>query len=398
MFHNFYALPNAPNGVSGLIPEKKERIAVPPRAKRYSDLFHVGSYFKDGDAGRLTSLFKSKDPKHHLEALRRVSRMSKTITRAQTGQINLSDTGNVVGGEDHYKTIGLDTTLKRHTREIDETWMRLVSVLDRSGDQRFWFKLSDLYERARLGFIEVGENLSLGHVELDQKTYRHYLYGGGIQAFQLWIQRTPQYEIADQISAILREDNNLKADMAWSMLTDNTTHAAFKGVQTDGVSMATIPFNSTHSTDIGKDIQTVNDGIQSIQDSFRQTPLPFETTHQTDEPVPTTFALMFNNQTARNVERVQAMLQAQPFAPNTTYAIDVQLIANVVPVGSYKVPAGMWYLAAPDEFNQISVWDSLRIYQKTDSLIGGVPIMHPAQGVMAAVRGVTNRIRKIALS
>ena len=262
----------------------------------------------------------------------------------------------------------------------DMTWTGLFDVQDFRNTAEESFDIADVYDAVTFTVLPDGVDIKVAGVRGTETNYKFQDVGGGFQYSINWERDNKFWRITNGLAAMQARYAQKMGSLAWSV-------ACASG-------LSTTTRDATASTTTGKDIRTINTGMDEIINAiYTDTDADGNTTDEwMGEP---TFVVAYNNTTSLYTERAQ-QIQATNYGVPNDLSSGYKLAYPATFIGNPYVTTGNFYLFLPGRKFVSGIRQDLEIfpdfdpYKRVDARVGYGRYRH--------VRGDTKQGRIIPLS
>lgn len=266
---------------------------------------------------------------------------------------------------------------------VDTRWTILYRMLDRRSSTSGVFRVGDSYTNLEFNQYEYNESIDADYMEGDHDLYRFYIYSGMYFYNKMWESFTDMWSEGDGLGAMALRWARKMSEVAY------TTVAAASG-------LTTVTYDATGSTQVAKDINTINAGVTTIKSQLYAATTP-DGNQVKEEAEMGTYALLFNSLTTGYETRIMKALEARLDLPNDNQSVGY-VMRPVVPIGSPHVPTGTWVLTMLGRHNHFAMARALMVEESLDITKAGVAKVVAGNGAYRAVRHDPAQVVLLALS
>lgn len=329
------------------------------------------------DERQLHEDLASQDPAVRARAMRHLNAVAQ-----QAMQVLLSSTSQFPDQQ----TQGVTTVVafgEADRNVADVRWRALFQMRDLTAQDHPFFKITDVYDSAQFEEYEMGERIRMGSVRADEEIFETPIVAGGLQWFQFWENWQNLWNSEDGIASMNAKWLRRMAKQAYAVVT--------------AAGLTVVPYDTTGSTVIEKDVNTINTAITTLGNQVYQTETGFEGIESEEDIEGLALYLLYNPATAGYRQRVNRALGARLELPNNNNSA-AEVDVPVMPLPTRYVPANGWWLALAGRKNVHAVTKALQIYDHMDARIAGIADGRVAQGAYKSVRGDSRQAVQIATS
>ena len=329
------------------------------------------------DERQLHADLASKDPAVRGRAIRHLNAVA-----AAAMQVVLSSTSNFPDAT----TTGIATAVgfgeaDRHTADV--RWRALFQVRDLTSQGHPFFKITDTYDSVTFEEYELNERIKVGTVRGQEEVFETPVVAGGIQWNRFWSNWQTLWSTDEGLASMNAKYLRRMARQAYSILT--------------AAGLTVVAYNATGTTQIEKDVNTINAGITTLGNQVYQTETGFEGIESEEDIEGLDVYLLYNPGTAGYRQRVNRALGARLELPNSNNSA-AEVDVPVMPLPTRYVPTGAWYLALGGRKNVMAITHNLEIFDLMDPRVAGVADARIGQGAYKAVRGDSRQAVQLATS
>lgn len=309
---------------------------------------------------------------------------SNIIARAGADRLGLSSYGSFPSLIN--QAIPAGVTFDASTREtIDTRWTVLYRMLDRRQSNSPLFSVQNTYTNLTFNEYNLNEPIDADYIEGDLDYYQMKVYAALYYYNRMWSQWTEMWDENEGLAMMgIRWAFNM-AKIAYETIADNT-----------GSVLTSVSYDSTGATVLEKDINTINNGISTIQSQLYSATT--DNSNQIYEDVSQgSYALLYNSNTSGYEARVAKALQARLDLPNDNQSIGY-VMRPVIPIGSPHVVTGTWKLTLLGRRNVFAMGRDLVVDSEVDLQKAGTGVATVGQGAFRAVRDDVKQVVSLALS
>ena len=281
------------------------------------------------------------------------------------------------------QTIPAALLIDASTREqVDMRWTQLYRIVDRRQSQSPYFRVGDAYTNLTFNTYQLNEPIDADYIEGAERVYKMDVVAGMYYYNKMWSQWTDMWNEQEGLAMM---------GVRWARAM---AKAAYDALTASGAT--SVSYDSTGSTQVEKDINTINAGITTIQSQlYNATTADGNTV--LEEVSQGRFGLLFNNLTSGYTARVTKALETRLDLPNDNQSVGY-VLNPVVPIGSPHIPTGTWRLTLLGRRNVFALGRDLMIDSEVDLQKAGTGVATVGQGAYKAVRDDVKQVVSLALS
>lgn len=260
---------------------------------------------------------------------------------------------------------------------VDTRWASMFRVLDRRGARTTAFKITNTYNGVEFASYKLGERIKLNTVEATREWFELGFLAGGLQWNDFASRFTDDWDPSEGVTALLTRHGQKLAESAYATIV--ASGALSESYDTGG------------TTVLEKDINTVNNAIQKIEDGiYNATNAATGGAVRENVDGPRQYALLYYPTGAMH-KRVKAMVQAMNLGPNDNIS-RAELNKTIIPIDTREAPATKFVLVYAGRKLVFAPGIDLEIKTHIDPTIAGNGMAEVGQSAQAWVRADSNQV------
>lgn len=246
--------------------------------------------------------------------------------------------------------------------QADTRWRALFNVRDYREQSHPFFKVTDVYDALTFEIYKLGERIKAYGIRGEEQIYEAQIIAGALQWNRLWSEWQNLWNTQDGLASMNAKYARKLAKLAYAVLT--------------AAGLSTTAYDTTGSTPLEKDINTINSAAREMGNALYQTDTGFLDSEgnvvQSEEDISgLTLYLLFNPSVAGYTERINRALAARYSMANDNNSIQ-EVSVPIMPLESREVPTDGWYLVLPGRKLVSALHRPLMVYDYMDPKIAGV--------------------------